>query len=198
MRALSVVALGGGLYALFAIAEGMGGLGLVASALLEECGKFALLVGLAATAARKRNHAAIAKANGDALCLGLVAIGLFATIENLAYFLAFPARDILARLLWSEPVHLVCGFFEAAAAGVLATAARRREKASSWLRPCLEAVSCIAFALAWHLGFNLLAAADPTGPAVAAAGLANLAALLAGGRYFAQRVLVGGFLYGIT
>ena len=47
------------------------------------------------------------------LSLGLVAVAVFAGAENLAYLIAFQEAGVLARLLWSLPVHLVAALAEA-------------------------------------------------------------------------------------
>jgi len=194
------------LYATFALVESSAGLGLLGSVILEEGGKFLLLAVLASAAARRDGRTAI----GPALCFGLATIAVFAAIENLAYFLAFPSSDILARLLWSEPVHLVAGLAEAFAASALADLPgliRRSGRRDG--RAIAENLATIALAAAfapgWHFGFNLIADKAPTAlfesgsPTFLALVLAvgmNATAFFMLLRYFTQRVFVGGYLHG--
>lgn len=161
--------------------------GLAANVILEEAAKI-LVLGAAIIIGRNGPRA-------RALLLGLVSIAVFSAAENLAYFLAFGSPDVLSRLLWSQPVHLVSGLAWALALFSLLDGPSPRR--------LLPALAFGLLALAWHLGFNLLAsgplpqAGRPGhGAAMAAAGLANLLGLSALGRYFAQRVVIGGLLYG--
>ena len=94
------------------------GTNLSGSALLEELGKALLLLafgwcGTARAGHLSRQGRARARGLARGLSLGLVAIGVFAGIENLAYLLAFREAGVLARLFWSLPVHLVAGLLEA-------------------------------------------------------------------------------------
>jgi hypothetical protein len=143
------------------------------------------------------------------LLWGLAAIAAFAAIENLAYFLAFPGGGIFLRLLWAEPVHIVTGLAEASAVGMatqLRGAAVRRgpsARRGARGRPAalgFTAALLLAAAFSWHLAFNLAAGGDAgiaakPGP-MALAVAANAVALIAFGRLFARRILIGGFLYG--
>ncbi len=189
LAALAVAAAGLGSWLALAWLEAALGGGLVLSACLEEAMKV-LVLGLALVLGRSRGP-------GRALLLGLMAIGVFAAAENLAYLLAFRSPDILERLLWSEPVHLVTGLAWALA---LAGLARGQDRIPARL---LGFLGLGALALSWHLGFNLLAAGPLPGPgreghglALALAGLCNGLAIIILGRYFVQRAIIGGFLYG--
>ncbi len=193
LAALAVAAIGLGSWLVLAWLETALGGGLVLSACLEEAMKV-LVLGLALVLGRSQGQG---QAPGRALLLGLMAIGVFAAAENLAYLLAFRSPDILERLLWSEPIHLVTGLAWALA---LAGPGRGKDRIPARL---LGFLGLGALALSWHLGFNLLAAGPRPGPgkeghglALALAGLCNGPAIIILGKYFAQRVLIGGFLYG--
>jgi hypothetical protein len=229
LPAIAAVASGLLLYFLLAGLETALGSGLLASVGLEELCKclLALAFALSFSAADRSGLARGAKSKAKAkrslglppevkgLSWALVAVAIFATAENLAYFAAFPGQGILLRLIWSEPVHLVSALAEASAIYLLLSLLPRGQatragagpgKAGRLAGQALTALALLAFALAWHLGFNLVAdgplpalAAD-AGPAWRAtltfAALANLAALAALAYHFAHRVIVGGFLYG--
>lgn len=191
--ALAVLGAGLGSWLVLASLEPALGLGLVLSACLEEAMKV-LMLGTALVLGRAFGPG---QGPGKPLLLGLMAIGVFAAAENLAYFLAFRSPDILERLLWSEPIHLVTGLAWALA---LALATRRRDGPRARL---LAILGLGALALAWHIAFNLLASGPLPGPgreghglALALAGLGNGLAIMILGRYFVQRVIIGGFLYG--
>lgn len=118
------------------------------------------------------------------LSLGIAAIAVFAAIENLAYFAAFPGWGAAGRLLWSEPVHLVSALAlslgllapaagRGAAAGLRAGAGRSAAPAAPGramgdrgspggggrgaARAALALSGGFALAYAWHLAANLAA-----------------------------------------
>jgi hypothetical protein len=218
--ALAATAAGLLLYASLALLEPALGTGLEASVLLEEGLKCALLAAFAAMFMAAGRGAALSRGGSEkglglppsvrGLSWGLVAIAVFATAENLAYFAAFPGRGILLRLSWSEPVHLVSGLAEASALWQLLGPGRKKptppRPARATAGRLARALAFLGLALAWHLGFNLLAdgpiprLAAGAGPAwraaLVGAALANLAAIIALAYNFAHRVIVGGFLYG--
>lgn len=220
----AAIALGAGLLLYFLVAwlERAMGTELAAAVFLEEAGKSALLLGFATLAPRVRPRERKPLPNlprsVEGLVWGLAAIVVFATAENLAYFVAFPGNGIFLRLVWSEPVHLVSALAEAEAIWCFLLAGRGsggrdgREAAPrqrARLGPVAMALCLLAIAVAWHLAFNLAAngpiqalegSGDEAGlawrSAILAALFANLAALAALGYHFAHRVIVGGFLYG--
>lgn len=228
----AAVALGAGLLLYFLVAwlERAMGTDLAAAVFLEEAGKFVLLLAFAIlgpkVCPRRKKPGPGLPQSVEGLVWGLASIVVFATAENLAYFAAFPGSGIFLRLSWSEPVHLVSALAEAAAVWYLLrtgagsrgrtgreAGASRAENAASrpgaFLGMAAKALLLLAFAVAWHLAFNLAAngpiqalesSADEAGlawrSAILAAFLANLAALAALGYHFAHRVIVGGFLYG--
>lgn len=191
LAVLAVAAAGLGSWLVLAKLEPALGGGLVLSACLEEAMKV-LMLGMALVLGRS-----LGQAPGKALLLGLMAIGVFAAAENLAYLLAFQSPDILERLLWSEPIHLVSGLAWALGLGGLARGPDRL------VARLLAFLGLGALALAWHLGLNLLAIGPLPSPgreghglALALAGLGNGLAIFMLGRSFVQRVIIGGFLYG--
>jgi hypothetical protein len=229
----AVLLSGGLLYAAAALIEEASGSGLALSVLVEEGGKLLLLL-LFALAAHSRGRGL-----GMALSRGLAAIAVFAAVENLAFFAAFPGGDILARLLWAEPVHLVSGLAEAIAVSALALSWRGRRRAGLaaglaadpgravrsahpgraahetglrrlGAREAAEIGCGLSLALGWHYALNLLAgggtlgqgtlgqarAAAQGGAPLVLVAAANALALGALGYYFAQRVIIGGFLNG--
>ena len=177
------------------------GTNLSGSALLEELGKALLLLtfgwcGIARAGHCSRQGRARALGLARGLSLGLVAIGVFAGIENLAYLLAFREAGVLARLFWSLPVHLVAGLLEALGVVFLfrGLAGERRPRArvggvSLWL-------SSLCLAFAWHRGANLLISAE-LAPSAFLGGivLANLLFLFLMAQFLKQAYL-GGFLHG--
>lgn len=197
MRRVAAVVLGGlGAWLGLSLLEPALGGGLLLSVLLEEGAKILMLSG-ALLLGRRGSKA-------DSLLLGLAAIVVFAAAENMAYFLAFRSADVLERLFWSEPIHIVCGLSWALALDSLhgasqAPGAKLRKGGAR----VLAALGFGILALAWHLGLNLLASGPLPAPgrpghgtAMVAAGLANGFCILFLARYFAQRVIIGGFLYG--
>ena len=177
--------------------------GPMVSAILEELGKMLLLVGFGwsgRSAARERHplRQARARALGAArgLSLGLVAVVAFAGAENLGYLIAFQEAGILARLLWSLPVHLVAALSEAL--GVLFLLRCLEGKRD--FRPRLVGISAwfagTGLAMAWHVGANILVSNSLT-PSVFAGGvvLANLLFLVFM-LLFLRQAYIGGFLHG--
>lgn len=187
------------------------GSGPAAAALLEELGKAGLLLlsgwlGIRTRAEwtkRERNPARRARSQALALArglsLGLVAIALFAGIENVAYLIAFPEAGVLGRLLWSLPVHLVAALLEALGAVFLFTHPATRIEAHRPLRSLtgpLVWTGALVLATAWHLSANLLASGRLTFPlfttGVVIAHLLCLALLFR----FLRQAYLGGFLHG--
>lgn len=115
--------------------------------------------------------------------LALATVVVFATAENLSYYIAFPGAGILWRLFWSLPIHLV-----GAMAVILGLVAGRISRI----------LAALLFALSWHLAANAIAAAGPSTATLAAGSLANLLAIAALTRAWLQSVIVEGTLHGTT
>lgn len=184
--------------ALFGVASSLErgfGLGPVSGAWVEETGKAALLLGLGAAGVRRAvkqgapGRAGRARSLGAArgLSLGLVAVAVFALIENLAYFAAFPEAGILSRLVWSTPGHLAAALLEAL--GALALLRGNRSG-------IFKAVAALVLAGAWHTGLNLMASGALAGPHFLAGSLAALLAALSLLFLFLGQAYLGGFLHG--
>lgn len=192
----ALVAVTAGL-ALYGAAAGLGtagGGGPVFSALLEELLKAALLLGFGWAGRRmggedNPRRLARCRALGLArgLSLGLVAVTVFAGAENLAYLAAYREAGVLARLLWSLPVHLVAALLEAL--GVLCLF-RGRLAGSAF------GCGLVALAMGWHAAANLLAAHRLAFPAFAGGvAVANLLFLILLLQYL-RHAYLGGFLHG--
>ena len=177
------------------------GMGPGGSALLEELGKALLLAafcGPLVPALRQGGSPREVRVRllrlARRLSLGLVAVAVFAGVENLAYLFAFPEAGVLARLAWSVPVHLAAGLGQAL--GFLLLFSRleggRGRSAMAWL----AAAGGLCLAAAWHAGANLLVS-GPLSPraftvGAVAANLLCLALLV----QFLKHAYLGGFLHG--
>jgi hypothetical protein len=213
--ALAIAGGGLGLYFLLALVEGLLGASPLGSALIEEGAKALLLALLAAWGFRKAREripraelsrrefrTAISYAVRH-ISLGLALILAFATVENLAYFLAFPTGDIFGRLLWSEPVHLVAALAEALGSGAALRILSRGQGRRRLFAAFLRWLPWFLGAIAWHLGANYLAGglageAFRQGPPLLPGALANLIIIILVGRLYVRRLIIGGFLYGTT
>ncbi len=205
-----VIAVMAGL-ALFGAAAGMEmavGAGPTASAILEELGKAALLLlagrlGILFRAGQilernsRRQARSLALGAARGLSLGLVAIAVFAAIENMAYLIAFPESGVLTRLVWSLPVHLVAALAEAM--GTLFLFRYLSDKAPGWLKKLIGTttwIGSLALAMVWHIGANLLVSGHLTASAFTAGMVtANLLFLVLLSQFLRQAYL-GGFLHG--
>jgi len=200
------VAAGLALYGASAGIETATGATPIMGAVVEETAKAALLL-LAGWLGGRRPKAchpaqrpraqALGMARG--LSLGLVAITVFIGMENLAYCSAYPEAGILARLLWSLPVHLVAALVEALGALALLQQPEPPSPDRRWGRALrgpgawFGALGCAA---AWHGGANLLVSGRLPWPVfLAGAILATLLCLVLLSRFLTQAYL-GGFLHG--
>lgn len=189
-------------------------------ALVEESAKLLLVLAFGLAFAPRRAPARGGAARG--LSFGIASVAVFAALENLGYFAAFPGWGAASRLLWSEPVHIVSAL--ALALGTLPLVMGRRARTAratgcgpegrgterrgrgSRARAALALSGGLAFALAWHLAANLAAsgillpraAASPGAAArlLASGSILNAAALWALGRLYLEKAVIGGFLYG--
>ncbi len=217
LETLSVPLAGASIYALAFAAERLIAAEPGTAALIEELLKLAVisayaLGGLASSAHRAslersplRFGRAIMLLCARRLSLALAAVAVFAAIENLAYFLAFPEAGIAARLAWSMPVHLVSGLLEAL--GILAAvkAAARRLAAAKGGRalepPALIAaaaalLACCGAGFAWHWAANSLVSGGLGDQRYMLGAAANLAAFVFLATAFARRAYIGGMLHG--
>lgn len=199
----AALAAGGILYLAASLAEQGFGLDGAKAAAMEEGLKSCLLAAGAMGGSRVGRGARPGRGmapHAAGLLWGLAAISVFAAVENLAYFLAFPASDLFLRLLWAEPAHLVAGLAEATGIGLMAgipkAVAAGRPEAGTAAMDGAGAATLFAFAFLWHLAFNLAAGGRPSAGDMAIAFAANAAALFAFGRLFARRILIGGFIHG--
>ncbi|HUX41268.1 MAG TPA: hypothetical protein VMV83_08910 [Rectinemataceae bacterium] len=113
--------------------------------------------------------------------LALSAIVVFAATENISYMVRFPAPDTWLRLLWSLPVHLA-----GAMALILAL----------WRGGIARTLLALLFALALHLGANLIASGN-LAPAILAAGiLMALGASFAFGMIWLEQLIIEGIHIG--
>ncbi len=202
VAAIGYIAIGGAaLYGSIVTIEGLAAalhyadepLRLARNAFIEEGAK-AVLLFVSATAnsaaAKKTTMRARSYAAARGLSLGLAAVAAFAALETFVYFLAFPSRGTVMRLLWSLPTHLVAAF--ATALG----AAEFLVKGQKVMREALCFLCGFFSAVAWHLAANLLAAQGPAPWIFVVWSIANFAALFALGGAFLKNVLLGGFLHG--
>lgn len=195
--ALAAASLGAGtlLYFMAAFLEGLLGAEGLAAVLVEEGLKLALLALAAAAGSRlgRKTGGAARRIPPEVsgILWGLSAIAIFAGVENLAYFAAFPGKEVFLRLLWAEPVHLASGLAEGFALALLLKPFR--------LRAIPQALAFLAGACLWHFAFNLASVSLPwLSPAHLAlgGGALNLIALSILGYRFSRSVAIGGFLYG--
>lgn len=207
-----VLAVAGGL-ALYGASAGIEiatGAAPVMGAGVEETGKAALLLlagwlgGRHPRACHPAQHPramprsqALGTARG--LSLGLVAITVFIGMENLLYCFAYPEAGVLARLLWSLPVHLVAALAEALGALALLQRPDTRSQDRRWVRILRGPgvwFGSLACATAWHGVANLLVLGRLAWPIfLAGASLATLLCLVLLSRFLTQAYL-GGFLHG--
>jgi hypothetical protein len=176
------------------------------SAILEELGKALLLLvsgwrgGLGRRAILERNPVRLTRwlALGTArgLSLGLVAVAVFIGAENLGYLIAFPESGVLARLLWSLPVHLVAALAEALGALFLLRQLAVKGAIRNRLAGLSAWTGALVLAMAWHLTANLLVS-HHLEPWTFTAGMviANLLFLVLLLQFLKQAYL-GGFLHG--
>ena len=189
------------LYGAAAGIEAFAGTGPVAAATVEELGKAALLLGfcwLDRDTVRERNPRREARGRrlrlARRLSLGLVAVTVFVGVENLAYLAVFPEAGVLARLLWSLPVHLTAALLEAL--GLLLLFDRLAARGRRRLAGVFLGLGGLGLAWAWHLGANLLVSGRLTSPVFAAGVVvANLCFLVLMVQ-FLRKAYLGGFLHG--
>jgi hypothetical protein len=231
LEAASVATAGLFLYAAALVPERLlsasGGL----SALIEEMLKTLTIAAFALAGARSaarmagterssiRRARAIRLGSARKTSLALAAVAVFAAIENLSYFLAFPEAGIAARLVWSLPVHLVAALAEAlgvlalAASLARARAARMGGKPESLKRRLASLSAFLAGAgsgFLWHWTANALAAGGQggglpgpsfladgaAGPVFLAGAALNILAFIVLATAFSRRAYIGGFLHG--
>jgi len=189
------------LYGLAAGIEAFAGTGPLVAATVEELGKASLLLGFCWQGWKggpERNPRREARGRllrlARRLSLGLVAVAVFVGVENLAYLAAFPEAGVLARLLWSLPVHLVAALVEAL--GFLLVFRRLAGGRRPGLAGAALGSGGLVLAWAWHLGANLLVSGRLT-PKVFTAGvvIANLLFLVLM-MQFLRKAYLGGFLHG--
>lgn len=192
--ALVTVGAGVALYGAAAGLETVSGVGLAVSAILEELLKVAVLLVFGWTGRRamgegETRRLARSRALGLArgLSLGLVTVTVFAGAENLAYLAAFPEAGVLARLVWSLPVHLVAALTEAL--GILCLFRWRRAGVAFLL-------GLAALAMAWHATANLLASHQLAFPVFAGGVVAANLLFLVLLSQFLRHAYLGGFLHG--
>jgi hypothetical protein len=163
------------------------------SAILEELGKTMLLLvfgwsGRVGASVRQR---VLGLARG--LSLGLVAVTVFAAAENMAYLLAFQEAGVLARLLWSLPVHLVAALAEAWGVLILL---RGRETSRRAILGTLCWFAGLCFACAWHIGANALASVHLAASTFAGGVALAILLFLVLMSQFLKQAYLGGFLHG--
>ncbi len=113
--------------------------------------------------------------------LALAAVVVFATAENLSYFVAFPGADMLIRLSWSLPVHLV-----GAMALILALENGRAGRM----------VLAMLLAVGWHLAANAIASTGPAVAVLAAGSAASLLLIAALSRVWLKQLIIEGTVHG--
>lgn len=147
-------------------------------------------------------------ATARGVSMGLAAAAVFAAVENLAYFAAFPEAGILARLLWSLPVHLDSALLEALGAlpllGISPRVSRSRKGALRGLAPRFASLAyhTLAFAVGLvagallHAAANLAAEMGIAAEALASGALVGIIGFAALAKAYYHTAYIGGFLHG--
>ena len=191
------------LYGVMAGIESGLGMDLTVAAILEELGKAMVVLGFGWYGRRAAHEGplprlaqrrALGLARG--LSLGLVAVAVFAGAENMAFLVAFREAGILARLLWSLPVHLVAALLEALGVVFLFRGMEGRANFRARLVGVFLWSSSLCLAGVWHRGANALVSVRLASSTFAAGVvIANLLFLVLLSQFLKQ-AYIGGFLHG--